>query len=51
MKDEYSMSHYCSDNSFVEYRIESWIQMVYQTLPNGTKRKARYKDGKWENTF
>ena len=49
--DDYTMSHHTSDWSFVSYKIEDWIRMVYQTYPNGTKRKARYDDGKWEYTF
>lgn len=51
MKDEYSMNHYTHDGSFVEYKLEAWVRMVYQTFPNGNRRKARYEDGKWEYTF
>lgn len=47
--DDFTMSHYCSDNSYVEYKIESGTKMVYQTFPDWTKRKARYLDGKWNN--
>lgn len=55
MKDEYSMKHVCNkfnqDGSEVEYKIEDGVRMVYQTFQNGTQRKARYEDGKWEYTF
>lgn len=54
-EDKYSMKHVCNkfnqDGSEVEYKIEDWVRMVYQTFQNGTKRKARYEDGKWEYTF
>jgi hypothetical protein len=53
MEDEYTMSHVCNkvyqDGSRVEYKIEEWIRMVYQTFIDGTKRKAVYEDGKWIN--
>ena len=47
--DDFTLSCNCLDGSFVQYRIENWVKMVYQTFEDWRKRKAEYERGKWIN--
>lgn len=47
--DDFTFSCNCFDGSFVQYRIENWTKMVYQSFEDWTKRKAEYERGKWIN--
>lgn len=50
MKDNFTMDKkLCADWSWVEYKIEDWVKMVYQYKDDWTRWKAEYENGKWIN--